>query len=182
MKTLACLSLIISIMACRPAPKDEPVPGPPGTSCSTSQLTTGSMVTCTDGTYSIILNGKDGSSCTTERLTNGARIDCDNGSHSVVLDGPMGSSGPQGEPGIQGNPGERGNDAPVSAYNVVEVISPCPDPGYREVLLRLANGQILAHFSNGAQQFLSLIGPGDYILTDGSSCRFNIDNNGVVRW
>lgn len=58
------------------------------------------------------------------------------------------------------------------------MIDPCGDQtAFDEVLLRLANGQLVAHFANGSLQFLSVIGPGNYVTTDGTSCYFSVDSN-----
>jgi hypothetical protein len=66
---------------------------------------------------------------------------------------------------------------------VVEVLNPCGLNGsFDEVLLRLANGQLLAHFSSGQKQFLALIGPGSYVTTDSYACQFLVDANGNVSW
>lgn len=69
---------------------------------------------------------------------------------------------------------------------VVEIIDVCGTaPGaYNEVLLRLANGQVLASFSaNGSAWFTRLVvlSNGNYSTTDGTGCNFNV-NNGVVSW
>lgn len=43
--------------------------------------------------------GQDGKSCTTSQVTNGVRISCSDGSASVVVNGLPGDAGPQGAPG-----------------------------------------------------------------------------------
>jgi hypothetical protein len=61
---------------------------------------------------------------------------------------------------------------------IVEVIDPCgdnPSKQFEEVLLRLSNGQILAHFSSGNKEFFSLLSPGNYVTTDGTNCHFTVD-------
>jgi hypothetical protein len=69
-----------------------------------------------------------------------------------------------------------GTDAPPSPYTVDHVHDPCGhQAAYDEVLLVMGNGQILAHFASGANQFLTLIGPGSYVTTDGTGCYFTID-------
>lgn len=75
----------------------------------------------------------------------------------------------------------------TSVYSILEVIDPCgPTPSiYNEVLLRLANNQLLALFAdnvNGYNPRLAIIPPGSYMTTDGSSCYFNIDANNNVTW
>lgn len=81
--------------------------------------------------------------------------------------------------------GLTGADAPVSAYAAAEVIMPCGNSvSYKEVLLRLANGQVLAAFSDnisGLNTRLSLIPDGTYMNSDGSQCIFSLATNGLTR-
>ncbi len=97
-------------------------------------------------------------------------------------DGRDGQSiaGPQGEPGQDGEQGIPGQAA------VLEVIDPCGDaPGiYDEVILRLANGQLLASFSenaNGKNTRFSILTPGSYVTTDGSNCGFTVTAEGDIQ-
>lgn len=115
-------------------------------------------------------DGKDGQSCTVAAMSNGAIITCGTTS-TVILNGAKGTDG------------SNGKDAPPTAYSVVEMIDPCgAQSQFDEVLLRLANNQLIAHFSNGSNQFLTVIGPGSYITTDGTSCHFTIDTELGVHW
>ncbi len=110
-------------------------------------------------------DGRDGSSCTATRASNGAVIACTDGTSVLILDG------------------ENGEDAPPTAYTITEMIDPCGNQsGFNEVLLRLANRTLIAHFSQGNKQFLTVIGPGNYITTDGHGCQFTVDNNLEVSW
>lgn len=110
--------------------------------------------------------GTPGTSCSVSQAVNGAVISCTDGSTVVVLNGTNGTDG------------EDGTDAPPTPYTVTSIIDPCGKQGtYDEVLLRLGNGQLMAHYSSGNQQFLTLIGPGSYISTDNTSCYFTVDNN-----
>jgi len=114
--------------------------------------------------------GPPGESCTVAPVVGGAIITC-GATSTVILNG------------VDGQDGQNGQDAPPTAYSVIEVIDPCGTaPGFNEVLLRLANGQILAHYASGALQFLALIGPGNYMTTDGKACNFTIHANGSVTW
>jgi len=111
-------------------------------------------------------DGKDAQSCTVVQMVNGATISCPDGSTTAILNGAPGADGPP---------------APASAYSVVEVINPCGSQAvFDEVLLKLANGQIMAHFASGSQQFLALIGPGNYTTTDNTSCKFTVTNSGDI--
>lgn len=104
------------------------------------------------------VTGKDGSpgaNCSVQQITNGAIITCPD---STAVVSPAGSQ-----------------------YNVQEIVDPCGDgPGFDEVILRLANGQLLAHFSSGGLQFLSLIPDGNYVTTDQQACQFTVSNGIVV--
>jgi len=104
------------------------------------------------------VTGKDGSpgaNCSVQQISNGAIITCP-GSTAVVS--PAGAQ-----------------------YNVTEIIDPCGDgPGFDEIILKLANGQLLAHFSSGGLQFLSLIPDGNYVTTDQQACQFSVSNGIVV--
>lgn len=180
-----------------------------GTSCTVEQLSTGAKITCEDGSFAYIYNGhdgangQDGTSCTIVSLSNGAKITC--GAQDVTIyNGTNGTDGTNGTNGTNGTScsvtqlanGVRvtcgtsnaviynGQDAAPSAYEVTEIIDPCGDgPGFDEVLLKLANGKIMAHYAGGGNlQFLTILSPGNYTTTDASACRFNVDNNNRVTW
>lgn len=93
--------------------------------------------------------------------------------------------GPAGEAGAKGDAGAPGADAALSAYSIVNVIDVCGDaPGIiDEVLLVLANGQVLVSFSenaNGKNTRFSILSPGTYQTTDGSACVFTLTADGRV--
>lgn len=99
-------------------------------------------------------------------------------------DGEIGATGPQGSEGPQG---EEGASAPASPYEVTQVIDPCGDaPGiYDEVFLKMANGTLIASFSDNAagnNTRLSILVPGSYVTTDGSNCHVTVHNDGTVTW
>lgn len=101
-------------------------------------------------------------SCKVTEGVNGTLLQCPNGSQALIA--PNGTQ-----------------------YNIVTIIDPCGDaPGiYDEVLLKLANGQIVASFSqnvNGDYTRFALIPQGTYMTTDGSNCRFNVSSTGEVSW
>lgn len=84
--------------------------------------------------------------------------------------------GPPGPPGPTGPSGS-------SQYGIIEVIDPCgPSGTYDEVLLRLENGQLLAHYASSQYQFLTLIGTGNYVTTDTQVCHFTVHNDLSVSW
>jgi hypothetical protein len=84
---------------------------------------------------------------------------------------------------MDGQDGENGEDALPSPYTVSEIVDPCGDgPGYDEVILRMENGVLMAHYADGVRQFLTVIGPGTYATTDGTGCIFTITPTGEVNW
>ena len=113
--------------------------------------------------------GIPGSSCTVTGSPEGAEITCTDGTSATIRNGRDGS------PGVDGQDGE-------DALDIVEVVDPCGDKAgvQDEVLLRLATGQLVVLFadnSNGKNARLVVLEPGNYITTDGSSCKFPVDNN-----
>jgi len=103
-------------------------------------------------------DGKNGSSCTVQSMTGGALISCTDGTESIITNGS-------------------------TAYSVVALINPCNSTNpFTEELLRLGNGELMAHYSNGSEQFLTLIPSGTYYTTDSNRCMFTVDiNNNVLR-
>jgi Collagen triple helix repeat (20 copies) len=82
--------------------------------------------------------------------------------------------------------GEAGSDAPPSPFSTVEIIDPCGDHpnAFDEVFLKMANGTLLASFSenaNGKNTRFSVLTDGFYITTDNTGCQFSV-NNGIVTW
>lgn len=106
-------------------------------------------------------------------------------------DGIDGEQGEQGQAGPQGGRGEDGQDAQQSEYDIVSIVSLCPNNSSvhsngkgnvkgNEILLRLADGSLLAVFSSGGKVFMASIGPGSYVTTDGRSCKFTVDEELTV--
>lgn len=107
--------------------------------------------------------GTDGSSCEVTQVSNGALITCTNGTNAAILNGADGT------------------DAPPTPYSVTQIIDPCGRQGtFDEVLLKTSNGTILAHYASGSNQFLTIIGPGSYVTTDGTHCYFTITSDGQI--
>lgn len=84
--------------------------------------------------------------------------------------------------GADGEDGEDGADAPPTPFSPVGMVDPCGDkPGvYDEVFIRLANGTLLASFSdnaNGLNTRFSVLSTGSYVTTDNSHCYFSVDSN-----
>lgn len=68
--------------------------------------------------------------------------------------------------------------------SVTEIIDPCGNnPNiYDEVIMKTRNGKFYAYFENGNKRYLSLLPPGSYVTTDGSSCYFTISSSGGLTW
>jgi len=125
------------------------------------------------------IRGLDGTSCDVAPALGGALITC--GTSTVLV--TNGLDGVDGRDGQDGQDGVDGQDAPPTQFTVTEMINPCGDaPGADEVLLRLANNQLVAHYSSGSRQFLAVIGPGTYMTTDGTSCIFVVHPDMSVTW
>lgn len=121
-------------------------------------------------------NGVDGSSCSVFQEDGGARIQCTDGSEAFVSHGSDGADGLDGADGIDGIDGLDGAPAELPPTSIVEVIDLCGNASnFGEVLLRLANGQLLAHYSQGNKQHFVLVEPNSYVSTDGFSCFFTVD-------
>lgn len=117
------------------------------------------------------LPGLNGTSCSVGATSTGAVVVCTDGTYAFINNG------------VDGQNGSDGQDAPTNPYDIVAIIDPCGDNGaFDEVLLKMNNGMILAHYSDGTKQFMTLIGPGSYSTTDGHACNFAISNSGVVTW
>lgn len=166
--------------------------GAVGSSCSVIGTSSGAQISCDDGTNATLADGKSGDkgetgqsgtnglagqngiNCVLEQLANGVKINCGDSIGYIYN-------------GIDGQPGQ---DAPASAYSLQKYITPCgPNSSpWKEVLLCMGDGNILASFSenaDGKNTRLALIPPGDYIDTDASNCHFSVttqDGNSVVSW
>ena len=74
-----------------------------------------------------------------------------------------------------------GQNAPVLSYTPVEPIIACGNQvAYKEVLLRLSNGQVLGSFSqdaSGTMTRLSFLPDGTYMNTDTSGCIFSLSTS-----
>lgn len=101
--------------------------------------------------------GDKGDSCSVQSISNGAIINCTDGTTVIIYNG------------------EDGSDAPPTPYTVVGLVDPCGhQSSYDEVLLRMHDGTLMAHYASGSQQFLTIVGPGNYVTTDGTHCYFTV--------
>jgi hypothetical protein len=155
------LMVIVAIMlaSCGPAPKDG-INGKDGVGIMGPVGPTGDA-----GPAGI--SGVDGTSCTVSEVSNGAVIQC---SDTLVLV-------------KNGTDGVDGKDAPQSSYMVTEIIDPCGiQSAYDEVFLRFANGEVLAHYSDGVKQHFVLVTPGTWMTTDNTNCIFTVHQDLTLTW
>lgn len=106
--------------------------------------------------------GHPGEGCTVEQMFNGAMIKCGDFS-AIVLNG---------------------EDGTPTSFTIVEVIDPCGDkPGYLdEIIFRLANGSLIAHFTSAGLQGLTVLTPGNYRTLDKQACNFTVTPTNEVIW
>lgn len=94
-------------------------------------------------------------SCSASKVPEGVLIQCPDGTSGIVQDG----------------------ESPNPA-SIVEVIDPCgPEhpQGLDEVLLRLQDGVLLGALTDRTGRvYLTVVSPGSWITTDGTSCRFRV--------
>jgi hypothetical protein len=83
---------------------------------------------------------------------------------------------------LNGTNGTNGQDAPDQPYAIAKIIDPCgKQSAHDEVLLVLVDGTVLAHFSSGGKEFLTLLTVGvQYVTTDGTNCRFKVTASGSI--
>lgn len=146
-------------------------------SLAVSTRFTSSTAVCTAGSGIVVKTGTDSND-------NSVLDSIEVQTTSVLCDGVQGAQGNTGATGSQGLPGV---DATPNQYDVVSLIFPCGQPVgvIKEVLLRLANGTIIASFSdnvNGLNTRLAIIPPGTYQDTDGTHCVFTVHSDGTVTW
>ena len=67
----------------------------------------------------------------------------------------------------------------ISNLSVAELIDPCgPHTDSDEILLKLADGSIIAYFQQGNNRHLAVLEPGNYQTTDAQKCNFTITASG----
>ncbi len=81
--------------------------------------------------------------------------------------------------------GQNGAPAPISPFSTVDMIMACGNNSpYKEVLLVLQSGDVLASFSNnmaGDMTRLALLPDGTFQNSDGSGCVFSLSTSGNQR-
>lgn len=103
---------------------------------------------------------------------------------AVICNGLNGINGTNGTNGSNGTNGINGTNG--TSLSPVSYVTPCgPNSSpYKEILLVLSNGSILASFSDtqsGYNTRLALIPDGTYMDTDSSGCIFTVATNGNTR-
>lgn len=127
-------------------------------------------------------SGVNGHGVVFKVLTAPAEI-CANGGTTILLATDILDSGTYSAslPNQQAATICNGTNAQTPAYAPVESIQPCGDNvPYKEVLLRLQNGQVLGSFSNdmnGSMTRLAFLPDGSYVDTDGSNCQFSLSTS-----
>lgn len=96
-----------------------------------------------------------------------------------------GLNGSDGTNGQDGEDGEDGQDAVISQFAPIDLVNFCGNSSlaWSEVGFRLANGTIVASFSenaNGKNTRWTVIRPGSYITTDGYGCNFTVTVSGQI--
>ena len=154
------------------------VDGQDGSACSVveAQNSSGSLISCADGTTAFIRNGKDG----TDGQDGEDGADGQDGE-----DGTDGQDGEDGEHGADGQDGEDGTDGQDGLDFVQRVIDPCGQEtthGLDEVLLVLQSGDILAYYNDGQNQYLTILKRNKhYVTTDGTGCKFKVTKDGEIK-
>lgn len=107
--------------------------------------------------------GQPGVGCTVAQLSNGAQIEC--GDTAAFI-----SNGSDGQDAVL-PPGY--SYIPEGAFYIAGIEDLCGN-GAQEVLFRLSDNRLVAHYSHGSKQYLAVLSPGNYITTDGYSCNFSV--------
>lgn len=134
-------------------------------------------------------NGQDGASMVFETLS-ASTEQCVSGGSLIVMAIDSDRSGSltladSNHAAIVVCNGRDGQDAHLPLFTPVEAIQACGNSvAYKEVLLRLANGQVLGSFSddkNGKMTRLAFLPDGTYMNTDNTGCVFSLSTAGSTR-
>lgn len=139
-------------------------------------------------------SGSSGSNGHSVLVETTSSVNCSNGGTTVILATDANDNGTigAGDTGLKsfdvcnGAAGSNGLNAAPTPFTPVAIIDPCGDTAniFDEVFLKLANGTLLASFSdkaNGQNTRWSILVPGNYITTDGSNCHFTVTSSGNVQ-
>lgn len=158
-----------------PYPLTSPIPGPQGV--SGAQGIPGAQGSPGPSGYSIVAE-----------IISASLIQCPNGGNILLIGTDINNSGvfALNDTNIQSTVICNGQNAFTSPYSIVSLITPCGpnSSAYKENLLLLSDGSVLADFSDSASGLntrLSLIPDGAYIDTDDSYCQFTLSTVGSTR-
>ena len=151
--------------------------------CTVSDVGIGTMISCPDGSTSLVKNGVDGAGLAFSIVP--AALDCSGAGSIIVISRDLNNNGVLDTtelPDAQSTTVCNGESSATTDYTPVDILDPCGDaPGiYDEVFLRLSNGMLLWSLSdhmNGTNTRLSLSVPGSWETTDGSHCHFSVDSD-----
>lgn len=179
-KTIGLLFALLTLSAC--TSEFIIVEGRPGTS-GTNGVNGQDGV---NGLNSLIATAPS-TSCATGGISVLSGLDSDRNNVLDIAEVTASAEVCNGTAGINGQNGADGQNAPPTPFTPTELVDPCGDtPGKTdEVLLRLANGQLLVSFSDNAAGLntrFAVLSPGTYMTTDGTLCLFTVQNDGTVVW
>lgn len=124
-------------------------------------------------------NGKDGNGVAFA-VVNASVQQCSSGGSTILMATDVGNTGIYDvtAPNQKSMTICNGQNAVTPAYAPVETIQACGNNvAYKEVLLRLSNGQVLGSFSNdtgGTMTRLAFLPDGEFMNTDNSGCQFSL--------
>jgi hypothetical protein len=121
-----------------------------------------------------------GSSCTNGGVTLVTGVDLNDNTALELTEVTHTKDVCNGIDGTNGVNGLNGLNAPPTPYTPVGLVDPCgPSGGFDEVFVKMANGELVASFSDnssGKNTRFSVIKSGlNYVTTDGDSCYFSVD-------
>lgn len=189
MKQILLTAIVITLlMGCNKQNDEATITannGTNGSSCSVEQLTSGSKITCSDGTFAYVYNGADATSCSVKGNSTGATVTCGNstvnlfngvaGSSCSIKDTANGALITCGNSSAAIYDGQNG----TTTIGIAGYIKPCGDEFPNdEIFLRLTDNNILGLYDGGPHEDrLALLAPGNYQTTDrnkNNTCHFTV--------
>ena len=171
------------LLGCAPAYVEVPVAGVAGTSCTVSQEPAGALITCSDGTSTLVPNGSPGESIVGPTGPQG-----EVGLAGQSITGPAGADGADGQDGADGTNGADGQDGSDGQdASPTTVVQFCPAQGattyghFPEKGLCIAN-KLYGVYYDGHNAFLAEIVAGNYTSTStGLACSFTVVGGCVIQ-
>jgi len=187
------------------SPGPSPSPSPSPSPCSVKKVDSVSTITCPDGTSSEVsdgirgpqgVSGNDGNKGSSVVFNIVPAAQCVNGGNYILMAEDINNNGvlDAGDSNMQSAlvcNGLNGVSPPTQPFSVVSPIMPCGQASspFKEVLLCLGGGQLLASFSEtagGLNTRFAIIPAGTYEDTDSSGCVFSVSVDGsgssTVSW